>query len=149
MQYAGLPEVYLPIPSGWEDRSQIIVVQGGDDEFRRNIVVVQEPLRARTVDEFIESHLETLNQTFTGFSLRLREPVAFGHHHGHLLDYGFTASEKAYRQRQFIVPHGDAIYTFTYSDLALRFDPGVVIMEQVVGATRLGEVRSGDDAFVG
>jgi len=142
VRHARFPGVILPIPPGWEDRSQLIVVSNEGVDFRANIVVVKEELKDRSLEEFIDQHIGTLRNTFEGFSLGLEEPASFGPHRGHLIDYSFVAAGKSYRQRQFMVVAQGLVYTFTYSNTAAAFDPGLALFEQVVGNSR-GDVGAG------
>ncbi len=137
----------LPIPPGWEDRSQLIILSDEGADFRANIVVVKEELKDRSLEEFIDKHIGTLRETFDGFSLGLDEPASFGPHQGHLIDYGFAAAGKFYRQRQFMVVAQGLVYTFTYSNTATEFDPGLALLEQVVGNTRIVSQQRGPDVF--
>ncbi len=147
MRHAGLPGVILPIPPGWEDRSQLIIVSGEGADFRANIVVVNEELKDRSLEEFIDHQIGTLRETFDGFSLQLEEPASFGPHRGHLIDYGFVAAGKSYRQRQFMVVAQGLVYTFTYSNTAADFDPGLALLEQVASNARIMNQQRGPDVF--
>ncbi|GAA2659999.1 MULTISPECIES: DcrB-related protein [Actinosynnema] len=146
MRYAGIPSLLLPVPQGWEDRSQLILAVAGEG-FRRNLLVVVEDLSGRSEKDFVEGHLETLAATFAHLSVRLEEPVKLGAHEGQLLDYDFTSDGLRYRQRQFLVFRGERAYCFTYSDTSDRFEEHVQAMEQLVGGMRFVDEGRPADAF--
>jgi hypothetical protein len=135
--YAGLPGVIMPVPPDWEDRSQLIVVSRYGGDFRPNIVIVSEPQRNETLQEFASRHLVTLQDTFENFVVVFDAPVTLGPYRGHLRDYRFIAGDRAYQQRQFHTIAGGLVYTFTYSDLEENFTSGMSTLEAVVGNTLL------------
>ena len=137
----------MPIPSGWEDRTQLILVADGSGDFRPNIVVTRAPLAVRTMERFLNQHQKALDDAYEGFEVRASAPVVIGPHHGHLLDYDFTAAGKMYRQRQFMVVVQEIFYTFTHSHLGEKFEAGLPAMERIVGAAKILEPFS--DEFLG
>jgi len=147
MEFAGLPEVKLPVPPGWDDRSQLIIVSDSRSEvFRANIVVVSEPRGERSMEEFVDDHLGTLDQTFEGFRLYFDQPATLGAYDGYLIDYGFSVQERGYRQRQFFTIAGRTIFTFTYSDTAEGFPDSVAVLEQVVSNAKI--LGSGNAGYI-
>jgi hypothetical protein len=150
MEYAGLPEVKLPVPPGWEDRSQLIIVSDShSDVFRANIVVVSEPQGERNMEEFVDDHIGTLDRTFERFRLDFDQPATFGAYEGYLIDYAFTVQEREYRQRQFFTLANRTIFTFTYSDTADGFPASVGVLEQVVSKAKILGVGNGGYVFNG
>lgn len=137
MRFAGLPGVILPIPVDWEDRTEpvVVIVSGEEAGFRPNIVVTTQGMDGRSLEEFVDDHVDGLRSTMDSFHLRLDEPASLGPHDGHLLEYDVDSDEEVYRQRQFMIVSRGRVHTFTYTDTAARFESGVSVMEEVVGGS--------------
>lgn len=132
-------EMVLPIPSGWEDRSQAIAVSPTGNEFRANVVIVSEPMKAgEKIEQFAERHLQTLKQTFEGFKVVSEGLKKLGAFEGFWREYAFSAGGKSYGQIQYHAVADNSIYTLTYSDVAEKMAKARGQVEAMFGQAKLG-----------
>lgn len=141
---AGLSDIVVELPDGWEDRSELSVISTTGSRFLANIVVNKDGAgRYSSFAAFHSASQETITKTFSG-SLRMRTemlfdgPVSFGPYDGHLLDYTMSDPRAAYRQRRFSTVANGAYYLFTYSNTVEEFAQGSAILEWLVGGARIG-----------
>lgn len=137
MTFASIGGVVLPILSGWEDNSQLILSHPRQDEFTPNVVVVRAAVNGRSMDQFIAQHMEQLARTFDGLQVGRSEPTQLGIHSGYLIDYTFTAYKKQYRQTQFFSMKNASIYTFTASATALQFPTFWPLVTHIITSARI------------
>ncbi len=135
-------EMVLPIPSGWEDRSQAIAVSPTGNDFRANVVIVSEPMKAgEKIEQFAERHLQTLKQTFEGFKVVSEGLKKLGPFEGFWREYAFAAGGKNYGQIQYHAVAENSIYTLTYSDVAEKMAKTRGQVEAMFAQAKLGYAR--------
>ncbi|HZH02841.1 MAG TPA: DcrB-related protein [Myxococcaceae bacterium] len=135
-------EMVLPIPNGWEDRSQAIAVSPTGNDFRANVVVVSEPIKpGEKIEQFAARHVETLKQTFEGFQVVTEGAKKLGAFEGFWREYVFSAAGKKYGQIQYHALAENSIYTFTYSDVADRMAKAKPQVEAMFAQAKLGYAR--------
>jgi hypothetical protein len=129
--------VTLQKPPSWEDRTQIVVVSDVGEEFRPNIVVVREARRGRSIDELLADHFSTLDGTFDSWQVIADRHQVYGRNSGHLIDYTFRSAGTEYRQLQFFVTTREEFVTFTYSNIATRFEKDLDDALGILGTARI------------
>jgi hypothetical protein len=122
--------VTLPIPSGWEDVSQIVL---RDDStlygFRTNLVYSVEPTRLQeTAAEFAARQLPVLTSTLKNYELRSEGESTLGPNRGYLREHVFASHREgdaedpegvtSVVQIQFYVVKDGRVHTFTVTEEA-------------------------------
>lgn len=115
-------EIQITVPGGWEDASHIIVQAPPQADFTPNIVFVSEPLLpGDDLAAVANRHLTNLKQ-FPEYALGKQEPAKMGPYEGILREHSFSHNEATLSQVQFLILHGNRVFTFTFTDLKERME---------------------------
>jgi hypothetical protein len=150
MNYVRLDDCAIPVPEGWSDRTQLIIVADGreGDQFRPNVVMVRESTNGQSLKQLVETQLDALRETFDGFTITRSEHADFGPNDGELLEYKFTVEGREYRQIQFYVQYGDMFYTLTYSGSSETYGRDLPLAYRIFRQTQIGAPSLPGDEFL-
>lgn len=139
-----LHDVEVPLPPGWSDRSQLIVVAGAEQGFRPNLVVVRDTRKnGEDAEQFATRNLAGLADIIDDYQLISHGWETIGEHAGFLREQEIVADDKIVRQLQFSVVHGNWAYVFTFTHLASRFDAVAAEARALIAGTRIASAGSG------
>jgi hypothetical protein len=129
----------IPIPEGWFDASQVVVMGPEEEGFRSSLVVSVEPAGPKeTAQQFAARMLPGVRKVAPGFTLVEEKAASFGGKDGVLREYTFTVEGARVAQLQFYVVKNGAGLTFTYTQLADRLPRTRAVAETFFSGTQVG-----------
>ena len=135
-------DVTLPLPLGWEDGSQIAILGPSNGQFRPNIVVSKERLKAdETFDQFIVQIKRSLREVLENYQICEEGRATIGKWSGYMLEQTFTNSDgrpsTILQQQQFFLIVGETVYTFTCSNTADAFDATRAEIKKIISGAHI------------
>jgi len=131
-------DLYLSLPSGWEDGTQVVALGPVDGSFRPNLVASHEPTKGmESAERFALRQLPALKQALQGFTLIKDAPATYGRLTGHLREHHFTTRGAKLGQLQFYVVEGRTAYTFTFTHLSNKLAASRKLAEQLFAQAQL------------
>lgn len=115
-------EMSIPLPSGWEDATQVVGINKAVGDFRANIVVSSEAVSDDlSAEQFCKRNLPSLRSALSAMVLEEEGPDKFGEWSGYKIVYRFMAGGNLLKQIQWYVKHGKTMYTLTCTDVPEHF----------------------------
>jgi hypothetical protein len=135
IQHNGL---YLTLPTGWEDGTQVVALGPVDGSFRPNLVASQEPTKGlESAERFALRQLPALKQALQGFTLVKEGPATFGRQTGFLREHHFMTRGAKLGQLQFYVVDGRTAFTFTFTHLSNKLVTSRKLAEQLFSQAQI------------
>jgi hypothetical protein len=131
--------LHIPLPSGWDDGSQVVALGPVDGGFRPNFVASREPAKpGESPDKYAARVLPALKGSLQGYAVVKEGAATFGKNAGFQREHTFTANGQKIGQVQLYLVVGAQAHTLTFTHLAPKLAGARKLAEQLFAETKLG-----------
>ena len=139
MANANHNEISFPLPQGWADMSQIVAVGPADSNFRPNLVITREPVKAgETAIAFAQRQLPLLKQSIPGLTVIKESPTKLGTLTAFSREYTGVYEGRKLQQLQLYVIQNGTAYVFTVTHAEGRLDAIRPTVEKMLAGLTIG-----------